>query len=75
MNNGDNAVGVILADTAFAHKLQRSMTNTESATLKLDENMEALKHSFLTRGYFRKKAKQEKNDAVKLEPEKAIVRN
>lgn len=62
MNNRDNAVGIILADTAFAHKLQRSMSNTESATSRLNENMEALKHNFLTRGYFRKQAKQEKKD-------------
>jgi len=75
MNNGDNAIGVILADTAFARKLQRSMTNAEAATLKLDENMEALKHSFLTRGYFRKKAKQEKKEQEKLEAEKGLVRN
>jgi phospholipid/cholesterol/gamma-HCH transport system substrate-binding protein len=74
MNNGDNAVGVILADTAFAHKLQRSMGNAESATLKLDENMEALKHSFLTRGYFKKKAKQDKKTLEKIEAEQALVK-
>jgi phospholipid/cholesterol/gamma-HCH transport system substrate-binding protein len=74
MNNSDNAVGVILADTAFAHKLQRSMVNTENATLKLDENMEAMKHSFLTRGYFKKKAKQDKKDLEKIEAEKVLVK-
>jgi phospholipid/cholesterol/gamma-HCH transport system substrate-binding protein len=74
MNNSDNAVGVILADTAFAHKLQRSMVNTESATLKLDENMEAMKHSFLTRAYFKKKAKQDKKEAEKIEAEKVLVK-
>ena len=67
MNNRDNAVGVLLADTLFAHKLQKTMKNTESASYKLDENMEALKHNFLTRGYFRKKAKQEKEEKEKLE--------
>jgi phospholipid/cholesterol/gamma-HCH transport system substrate-binding protein len=75
MNNGDNAVGVILADTAFAHKLKRSMVNTEKATFKLDENMEALKHSFLTRSYFRKKAKQQKKAEEIIEKEKDVAQN
>ena len=75
MNNSDNAIGVIMADTAFAHKLQRSMVNTENATLKLDENMEALKHSFLTRGYFKRKAKEDKKELEKIEADKALVRN
>ena len=70
MNNRDNAVGVLLADTVFAHKLQKTMKNTESASFKLDENMEAMKHSFLTRGYFRKKAKREKKEQEQLAAQK-----
>jgi phospholipid/cholesterol/gamma-HCH transport system substrate-binding protein len=66
MNNRDNAVGVLLADTAFAHKLKHTMENAENASHKLDENMEALKHNFLTRGYFRKKEKQEEKERQKL---------
>jgi len=68
MNNTDNAVGVLLADTASANKLKQTLRNTESASEKLNENMEALKHNFLFRGYFRrqaKKEKKEKEDAVK----------
>jgi phospholipid/cholesterol/gamma-HCH transport system substrate-binding protein len=70
MNNHDNAIGVVLTDTAFAHKLQRTMRNTESATFRLNENMEALKHNFLTRGYFRRLAKEERKAKEKLEREK-----
>ncbi|HWA32610.1 MAG TPA: MlaD family protein [Cyclobacteriaceae bacterium] len=65
MNSHDNAVGVLLADTTFAHNMQLTMKNIQEASVKLDENMEALKHNFLTRGYFRKKAKQEKKEAEK----------
>lgn len=65
MNSHDNAVGVLLADTTFAHKMQSTMKNIQDASVKLDENMEALKHNFLTRGYFRKKEKQDKKDAEK----------
>jgi phospholipid/cholesterol/gamma-HCH transport system substrate-binding protein len=62
MNDSNNAVGVLLADTAFAHKLQNTIKNTEMASHKLDENMEALKHNFLLRGYFRKQDKKEKKE-------------
>jgi phospholipid/cholesterol/gamma-HCH transport system substrate-binding protein len=59
MNNSDNAVGVLLTDTAFAHKLKGTMDHAKSAAIKLDDNMEALKHNFLFRGYFRKQKKAE----------------
>jgi phospholipid/cholesterol/gamma-HCH transport system substrate-binding protein len=59
INNQENAVGVILSDTTFANKLQHTMNNAERASQKLDENMEALQHNFLLRGFFRKKAKRE----------------
>jgi phospholipid/cholesterol/gamma-HCH transport system substrate-binding protein len=60
MNSGDNALGLLLADSLFADRMMNTMENAQSASAKLDENMEALKHNFLLRGYFRKKAKQDK---------------
>ncbi len=59
INSSDNAVGVLLTDTAFAHKLRGTMDNAAAASIKLDDNMEALKHNFLLRGYFRKQKKAE----------------
>lgn len=59
MNNSDNAVGVLLTDTAFAQNLRVTLNNTKSASFKLDETMEALKHNFLVRKYFKKKKKAE----------------
>ncbi len=59
INTNDNAVGVLLSDTLFADKMRVTLDNTQSATLKLDQNMEALKHNFLLRGYFRKQKKKE----------------
>lgn len=58
INDNDNALGVLLTDTAFANNLKTTMTNTESASSKLDENMEAMQHSFLLRRYFKKKEKE-----------------
>lgn len=68
LNSSDNAVGVLLQDSAFAMKLRETMYNTEQATEKLDENMEALRHNFLFRRYFRK---QEKRNRDKEEEEDA----
>jgi phospholipid/cholesterol/gamma-HCH transport system substrate-binding protein len=59
MDNDNNAIGVLLADTTFAKKLKATLDNATSASAKLDENMEALQHNFLLRGYFRKQAKKE----------------
>jgi phospholipid/cholesterol/gamma-HCH transport system substrate-binding protein len=64
LNSGNNAIGVLLADTAFANKMKATLDNAKSASIKLDDNMEALQHNFLLRGYFRKKAKREKKPSV-----------
>lgn len=58
MNNGNNAVGVLLTDTAFAQKLRVTLDNAKDASVKLDQNMEALQHNFLLRGYFKKQKKE-----------------
>jgi phospholipid/cholesterol/gamma-HCH transport system substrate-binding protein len=62
MDNDNNAIGVLLADTTFAKKLRTTLNNAESASSKLDENMEALQHNFLLRGYFRRQAKEKKTE-------------
>jgi phospholipid/cholesterol/gamma-HCH transport system substrate-binding protein len=58
LNGKENAVGVLLSDSTFAERLRSTMANTEQATQKLDENMEAMRHNFLFRGYFRKQEKR-----------------
>ncbi|HEY9009231.1 MlaD family protein [Ohtaekwangia sp.] len=61
INSHDNALGLLLADTTFAKRMEHTLINAENASGKLDENMEALQHNFLLRGYFRKKRKNENN--------------
>lgn len=55
----NNAVGVLLGDSTIADQLRTTIENTADASEKLDENMEALQHNFLFRGYFRKQKKRE----------------
>ena len=38
--------------------IDSTVVNVKEATEKLNENLEALKHNFLFRGYFRKQEKQ-----------------
>lgn len=61
LNTKNNAIGVLLSDTTFANKLRETLENAESASIKLDENMEAMQHNFLLRGYFKKQKKNEDN--------------
>jgi phospholipid/cholesterol/gamma-HCH transport system substrate-binding protein len=62
INDPSTPVGTLLSDKKFATDLKGTLNNLESASYKLDENMEALQHNFLFRGYFRKKAKQEQKN-------------
>jgi phospholipid/cholesterol/gamma-HCH transport system substrate-binding protein len=59
MNSGNNALGLLLSDSTFANRVRATMENAQSASIKLDDNMEALQHNFLFRGYFRKKERRE----------------
>jgi len=58
MNNKNSAIGLVLTDTAFADKLKVTVDNAKSASIKLDENLEAMRHNFLFRRYFKKKEKE-----------------
>lgn len=64
IKNGEGAIGTILMDTAFVNNLNQSMINIKNGSQGLDENMQALKHSFLLRKYFEKQEK-EKNKTNK----------
>ena len=57
INEGKGSLGKLIKDESMAKNLDKTMTNIEQSTKKLDENMEAAKHNFLLRGYFKKKEK------------------
>lgn len=67
LNSDKNAIGVLLNDEETGARLKSTVSNLESSTKKLDENMEALQHNFLLRGFFKKKAKAEANAAKEAE--------
>jgi phospholipid/cholesterol/gamma-HCH transport system substrate-binding protein len=59
LNSNKSAVGVLLSDEAAGANIQKTLANLQSGTKKLDENMEALQHNFLLRGFFKKRTKAE----------------
>jgi phospholipid/cholesterol/gamma-HCH transport system substrate-binding protein len=63
INNGRGTVHALLKDTVIAGNLNASMENIKMGTAAFNENMEALKHNILFRGYFRKLEKQKKKEA------------
>ena len=54
LNNGKGTMHALLKDTALAARLGQTLQNIEKGTASFEQNMEALKHNFLFRGYFRK---------------------
>ncbi|NAS14451.1 MlaD family protein [Poritiphilus flavus] len=55
----DGVVNYLSRDTVLVGNLKRTMKNIEEGTASFNENMEALKHSFLTRRYFKKMEKEQ----------------
>ena len=64
-SSDDGAYNYILKDTSLVNSLKSTLININEGTDKFNQNMEALKHNFLTRGYFRKLERQEKREAKK----------
>ena len=58
IKNGDGIANKILKDSQIVIKINNSLTNIENGTNGFNQNMEALKHNFLFRGYFKKLEKQ-----------------
>jgi len=58
INGGNGTIGTLMNDSITAQHLKSSIVALDSSALKFNENMEALKHTWPLRGYFRKQAKK-----------------
>ncbi|MGZ3851606.1 MAG: MlaD family protein [Flavisolibacter sp.] len=59
LNSTGSPVGVLLNDEQAGKNLQATLYNLQGGTKKLDEDLEALQHNFLLKGFFKKKQKAE----------------
>ena len=67
IKDGKGSINYLANDPELVKKIDSTMTNINQASAKLNENMEAMKHNFLFRGYFKK---QEKEKAAEAEENK-----
>jgi phospholipid/cholesterol/gamma-HCH transport system substrate-binding protein len=56
-DNENTTPGIILHDNNTAAHLKSILKNVDTASQRLSEDLEAIQHNFLFRGYFRKKKK------------------
>jgi phospholipid/cholesterol/gamma-HCH transport system substrate-binding protein len=60
IDNGKGTVNAVLKDSAMVQKFNKTLDNIEEGTANFNQNMEALKHNFFFKGYFKRLEKQKK---------------
>ena len=71
VNQGDGTVGKLLNDTLTAENIDQTILNLQRSSKSLDENLEALKHNFFFRGYFRRKEERLQEERGKSKEQRA----
>ncbi|MBT8311027.1 MAG: MCE family protein, partial [Flavobacteriaceae bacterium] len=69
IKDGEGALNYLSNDEDLVRSIEQTMKNINEGTDKFNQNMEALKHNFLTRGYFKKLERQERKEAKKTQNE------
>lgn len=77
INNGKGIIGKLIQDSTIAENINKTIVNLKESSKNLDENMQAAKHNFLLRGYFKKKEKEEqkKKDEEEQKKKEAAEKN
>ena len=65
LKDGDGALNYLSNNTKLVESIEETMKNINEGTEKFNQNMEALKHNFLTEGYFKKLERQQKREEKK----------
>ena len=58
--NGKGVLNTVVNDSVMAKDVEETIKNIKEGSVLLNENMEALKHNFMFRGYFKKLEKEKK---------------
>ena len=67
IKSAKGTLNYITQDEVLVKTIDSTMTNIKDASEKLNDNMEALKHNFFFRGYFRKQEKKRLKEAKQNE--------
>lgn len=75
INSGNGTLGRLIQDSTIAENLNQTIVNLKKSSKGLDENMNAVKHNFLLKGFFNKKAKEAeaKKEANRKKAEKRAM--
>lgn len=65
IKDGKGAINYLSNDPKLVLKIDSTMTNVNEASIRLNEDLEALKHSFLLKGYFKKQEKEKMKEQKK----------
>lgn len=69
INEGEGTLGALLNDEGLAKDLENTMENLRKGSKGLEQNMEAAKHNFLLRGFFKKKEREKEKARAAAEKE------
>jgi phospholipid/cholesterol/gamma-HCH transport system substrate-binding protein len=58
LNDPNTPAGVLLHDQGTATNIKQMVKSLQSSSVKLDQDLEALQHNFLFKGFFKRKAKE-----------------
>lgn len=72
MNDGKGALSKLVSDEKFGKTLDSTMSNLQAGTKGLSENMEAAKHNFLLKGFFKKKKRAEDKKLAELKKQQEL---
>ena len=65
VKNGDGALNYIVNDTILVKNIDETVKNIKEGSNRLNENLEALKHNFLFRRYFKRQERQKLREEKK----------
>lgn len=64
LNSTDNVLGVLLNDPKGAAQVQNTLNYLNQSSVKLNDDLEAVQHNFLLKGFFKDKAKKQAQAAA-----------